>query len=89
MNALLGRPRRPVSSVSSVEAFVSAERPPAVFADEASPPPPASQTAVVAPTSRLCVEVSTSTLRDLKIRAAERGVTIREYVIALLAKDGI
>ena len=87
MNAF-ERPRRPLASISSVEAFVDGERPPTIFADEVSPTP-ASKTAVLPPTARLCVEVSTSTLRELKIRAAQRGVTIREYVIELLSKDGL
>lgn len=39
--------------------------------------------------ARLSVDVPRKMLRALKRRALERDVTVREYVIALLAKDGL
>lgn len=39
--------------------------------------------------SRLSVDLPRKTLRALKRRALERDVTVREYVIGLLAKDGL
>lgn len=39
--------------------------------------------------ARLAVNLPVAMHRQLKIRAAERGISIRDYIIALLRKDGI
>lgn len=39
--------------------------------------------------ARLSVDVSPATMRRLKIRAIEQGTTVRAYVLALLARDGL
>jgi hypothetical protein len=39
--------------------------------------------------ARLSVDVPSSTLRALKIRAIERGQTVREYVLAMLDREGL
>jgi hypothetical protein len=39
--------------------------------------------------ARLSVDVPCSTLRALKIRAIENGKTVREYVLAMLERDGL
>ena len=38
---------------------------------------------------RLVLEIPPSVRRALKVRAAERGKTIRDYVLELLEKDGV
>jgi len=40
------------------------------------------------PQSRLSVDIPSSMLRRLKVLAAQRGVTIRELVLAVLERDG-
>lgn len=39
--------------------------------------------------TRLAVNLPTALHRQLKRRAAERGISIRQYIIELLARDGI
>ncbi len=82
-------PRTPVSP-QAAEAFQRAEKAPSAFAAALLPDaPPAAPEALVAPSARLSVDVPAETLRRLKIRAIERRVTVREYVLALLARDGL
>lgn len=82
-------PRTPVSQAAA-EAFTRAETLAPVFAaalaPETSAMPPE---ALVAPSARLSVDVPAETLRKLKIRAIERRTTVREYVLSLLARDGL
>ena len=81
---------RTIVSPQAAEAFQRAEKPPSAFAAALLPEPPAtSPEALVAPSARLSVDVPAETLRKLKIRAIERRVTVREYVLALLARDGL
>jgi hypothetical protein len=39
--------------------------------------------------ARLSVDIPCSTLRTLKIRAIERGTTVREYVLEMLTREGL
>jgi hypothetical protein len=39
--------------------------------------------------SRLVADIPDSLHRKIKIRAVERGQTVREYLIGLLANDGL
>jgi len=39
--------------------------------------------------ARLAVNLPATLHRQIKIRAAQRGVSIRDYILMLLAKDGI
>ena len=41
------------------------------------------------PPARLTMELPEGIHRAMKLRAVERGMTIRDYVLELLAKDGI
>lgn len=74
-------PPRTALSERAADAFVSAERPASVVAALAPSPREAP--------ARLSVDVPPAVLRALKIRAIGRGITLREYVLELLAKDGI
>lgn len=82
-------PRTPIS-VHAAEAFQRAEKAPSAFsAALVAPAPEVTPEALVAPSARLSVDVPAETLRKLKIRAIERRQTVREYVLALLARDGL
>lgn len=63
-----------------VEAFLAEEKPSAVFAANA---PPAIRQA------RLSVDLPETVLRALKVRAAERGETIREIILTMLEREGL
>jgi hypothetical protein len=39
--------------------------------------------------ARLAVNLPANLHRQIKIRAAQRGVSIRDYILMLLSKDGI
>lgn len=39
--------------------------------------------------ARLVIETTDEVLRGVRLRAAQEGVTIRAYVLRLLAKDGV
>ena len=84
-------PRRTPVPDAVADAFVQAERPASIVTEalakdlEATPVPQSSNGAG----SRLSVDIPTSTLRRLKIRAIERGQTVREYVLGLLTADGL
>jgi hypothetical protein len=41
------------------------------------------------PPVRLVVDLPSALHRAVKLRAVERGMTIRDYVLELLAKDGV
>ena len=45
--------------------------------------------ASLADDARLVVNMSEALHRKIKLRAVERGITIREYVLGLLANDGL
>ena len=45
--------------------------------------------ASLADDARLVVNMPEALHRKVKLRAVERGITIREYVLALLANDGL
>jgi hypothetical protein len=62
------------------DAFVDSEKPASIVA-----PAPAPKAGM----ARLSVDVPCSTLRALKIRAIERGQTVREYVLAMLDREGL
>jgi hypothetical protein len=82
-------PRTPVSPEAAA-AFQRSEKTPHAFA--AALVPEAAEVApeaLVAPSARLSVDVPAETLRRLKIRAIERRQTVREYVLAMLARDGL
>jgi hypothetical protein len=91
-------PRTPVPEAQA-DAFVQAEKPTVLVSEStAAAVPPAGTTLALAPSSapepkaglaRLSVDVPCSTLRALKIRAIESGVTVRDYVLAMLARDGL
>lgn len=79
---------------SAVDHFTKAEEMPVaprlVAAEEASPSPQGD----LAPQdgkgdARLIVSMPTELHRNLKIRCAERGVTIRAYMLSLLEADGL
>jgi hypothetical protein len=77
---------------AQAEAFVLAERPAAARIDMESvttPIPPSVRSAPKTGMARLSVDVPCSTLRALKIRAIENGKTVREYVLAMLERDGL
>lgn len=38
---------------------------------------------------RLAVDLPVSKHQKLKLRAAERGISVRDYILELLARDGI
>ena len=90
-------PRTPVPDAQA-DAFVQAEKPTVPVSVSTAAAAPAGTTLALAPSSapelkaglaRLSVDVPCSTLRALKIRAIERGETVRDYVLAMLARDGL
>lgn len=82
-------PRTPVAAEAAA-AFQRAEKPPVAFAAAlVGEPTDVAPEALVAPSARLSCDVPAETLRRLKIRAIERRQTVREYVLALLARDGL
>lgn len=82
-------PRSDVQPLAA-ESFVATERP-AKLVEVARGGEPATAKLVVPPSSssRLSVDVPAGTLRKVKMRALERGVTVRELVIELLAREGL
>jgi hypothetical protein len=89
-------PRTPVGDAQA-EAFVQAERPTVLVGDPpaatstAAPatPLPSAVSAPKAGLARLSVDIPCSTLRALKIRAIERGTTVRDYVLGMLEREGL
>lgn len=77
-------PSRPAAG--AVDAFVRGERAPEAPPAPATPP---SDDERVTRSARLSVDVPAAVLRRLKIRAIEQRTTVREYVLALLARDGL
>lgn len=69
--------RTPVDETKAV-AFVEAERPSGIVEV-------ASAKGDSSPVARLSVDIPSATLRTLKIRAIERGITLRELVLELIA----
>ena len=93
MTAAFSLPRRTAVAPEVAEAYAKAERAaePFVSALVASAPdaPKPSAEPMVAPNARLSVDIPAAMLRRLKVRAIEQRVSVREYVYALLAKDGL
>jgi predicted HicB family RNase H-like nuclease len=60
--------------------------PPAPFGRRVAPPRPPTREKGQA---RLAVNLPNELHKQLKVKAAEKGMTIRDYVIRLLQRDGL